>query len=107
MNNCKNCGKPIPDTLDYCSEDCKEESKTDESFELDPATQDLKNSIGKQVTLGLSRGPTVRGRLVAFDPKFRRIKVQQDLRNGAREETWVSLGYVVTVSIVTGKPNEA
>jgi len=80
----------------------EESSNADKDFEPDPATQDIKNSIGKQVTLGLARGPTVRGRLIAFDPRFRRVKVQRTT-NKSIEETWVNLGYVITVSIVTGE----
>ena len=36
----------------------------------------LKNSVGKEVELGLSRGSNVRGIVTAFDQKYAKIAVE-------------------------------
>lgn len=77
------------------SEKAKPRRRREEDFELDPATRDLVESIGKQVILGMARGPTIRGILLEFDPRFRKIKVKQ-----GNTETWVRLSYVISFSIV-------
>lgn len=111
MHRCQNpeCDKEIPDSLDFCTEDCKNSYKNsskakpktkdqNEDFDLDPSMQALKKSIGSSVTLILSRGPTIRGRLIGFDPKFRKVAVEQETANST-ETTYVSLGYVIAISL--------
>jgi len=111
MHKCKNpeCDREIPDSLDFCTEDCKNSYKNsskakpktkdqNEDFELDPSVQAIKKSMGSPITLILSRGPTVRGRLVGFDPKFLKIAVEQEIANGS-QITYVRLGYIVAMSL--------
>jgi len=84
------------------SEEAKPRRRRKEDFELDPATRDLVNNIGKYVVLGMARGPTIRGVLTDFDPRYRKIKVKQ-----GNVETWVLLSYVISFSVVTGEEAKA
>jgi len=111
MHKCKNpeCGKEIPDSLEFCSRECTESLK--ESSKGKPKSKDrevssqkyeyqmLRNGIGLRIELQMSRGPPVRGVLKDYDPEFQKLAVMEDVGNNQRKLTFVKLNYVSALSL--------
>jgi len=102
--NCKNCGKPIPDTSTFCSKDCAEAFKNKKQnlqlFNIE--LEILKNAVGCKAELQLSRGSPVKGKIIAFDQQYGKIAVEVEV-NDEIKTTIVKLNYVVAFSIFKPK----
>lgn len=100
MKQCKNCGKEIPNNLDFCNSECKEEykRKTENSELFKMELNLLENSVGKEVELGLSRGSNVKGIVTAFDQKYAKIAIRVK-ENNRTKTVIVRLGYVISFAI--------
>ena len=109
---CKNpeCGKEIPDGLQFCSKDCMTEYKGQDKdlrkrlrLKHDILTSDEKDilieGIGKEVEFQMSRGPPVRGVMQNYDPEFQKVIVSTHVRNNQRKTTMVKLSYVSSWSV--------
>ena len=102
--NCKNCGKPIPETSTFCGKDCVEDFKNKKQdlklFNIE--LEMLKEAVGCKAELQLSRGSPVKGKIVAFDQQYGKIAVEVDV-NDEIKTTIVKLNYVVAFSIFKPK----
>lgn len=110
MTQCRNpeCNKEAPKGSAYCSRKCLEEHKQIKRERKSKKYEDselyqfelnlLKDSVGHEVELGLSRGPTVRGKVYAFDNRYGKIAVKVK-ENNRTKLTVVKLSYVVSFSI--------
>ena len=97
---CLNCGKKIADNISFCGYECKQEYKgkqeKTEFFKMELNL--LKESVGKRVELGLSRGSNVKGTVTAFDDRFGKIAVNVK-ENNQTKTVVVRLGYVISFAI--------
>ena len=104
MKPCKNCGKPIPDHMSFCSKECVEEYKNKKgnlklyNIELEM----LKDAVGCKAELQLSRGSPVKGKVIAFDQQYGKIAVEVEVNNEIKTSI-VKLNYVVSLSIFKPK----
>lgn len=104
MKKCKNCGKDVPDNVNFCSKDCTEAFKNKKQnlqlFNIE--LEMLKEAVGCKAELQLSRGSPVKGKIVAFDQQYGKIAVEVEV-NDEIKTTIVKLNYVVAFSIFKPK----
>ena len=97
---CLNCGKKIADNISFCGYECKQEYKgkqeKTEFFKMELNL--LKESVGKRVELGLSRGSNVKGKVVSFDDRYAKVAVRVT-ENNQSKTVIVRLGYIVSFAI--------
>jgi hypothetical protein len=101
MKKCKNCGKEIRDNMTFCSEKCAKTYDRNVGHIIDSFKIELKlleKSVSKKVELGMSRGPSIKGRVVDFDNRYGKIIVET-VENGVTKNIIVKLGYVVSFAV--------